>query len=704
MSEKRGSTELSPRYGLTSADLTFVHLVRYAGVDRVEAFYESYPDETVDGDGEPLKRVKVQRMARQRWELQRIQKYVEYLETPIEQLAYDVEKEQVVLGTRGERARAAERIIARREQEAAKNAADRYMEILAEVGAKVVTPVKHGERVVEVALADLMPGGRARVELPLAAKLRLLRRAGAPWSDKNPSARLSALQQEILDRREKIMVLHGGSGVGKSCVGGQVGFCALSVPNTRIGILGATYDHAESEFRYLYEGFLKCWGPDCATRLSYKCTRTHHDMEIRTIWGSTVVAHSLDKDSGMQMYGKEFDLVILAEGSRVSADVFWRAIFRGLQRRAMRMALCDEPEPDEPADWYSWETGRALIATTPDGYEGAGSAVWDRALELSQKRPDRLHYGSVPFQESIYLREADCLENPDYDRDAYRAAEATLPPDVFAEQYQGKRVRRAGLVLREFDYSRHVRPLPDAEALLRMRFALGMDTGKHFAAVLLGMEPSRRTWCLGEVYTEAQTVRDDCTEIRRMVVERLGPVANLSMDPWRADPEALASAWELLLNRLELFYCDDACQSQEDFLEELEAPILFEKPEQMGSISQVNMGFRNDELLLAADGSGEPLCPNLAWELQNWKWRVVKPTSPTMRAQLKPEDKNDHACDALRYAYVPLRKAGPLEVDDAPPLSMEEAYKRQVEARLLNPMAHGDPGRNMGEFIRSIYH
>jgi hypothetical protein len=666
-----------------------------------EAYRIHYPERCLTKAGKERLARNVSDAAKEKWGSDKIQAYVRYLNLPASEVLDRVESQLLHTGSLEQRAKAADRIRARQEVELQKSGHERWAEMMLQSDAIITAPVPPMARTVEVRLEDVMEG-RARMRLPFEGMLKLLRMAGAPWNDKDPKADVSPLQIEMLKRKEKIVVLEGGTGCGKSVLGAERALAELALPNKRIGILGATYDHAGSEFQYLYEGFLKLFGPSCASRITYKNHKTHQDMEIQTIWNSMCRAHSLDRDGGAQMYGKEFDLVIMAESSRINADAWWRAVYRGLQRRAMRMKLCDCDECENPDHYWTPETGYALFATTPDGYEGASHSVVEHVEEITKQAPHKVHYENTTFQNSFYIRNADCLENPSYDPEAFQAAVDHLPEDVVDEQYRGLARARSGLIYQEFNRFKHLKEMPTAEELMQMRFGVGGDTAKHAAFHLLGIQSDNTKWILGEVFNIAATTRENGHAIMEMIVRFFAEHVNLKFDVDGASDEDIKEMFEFVLDRVEIWNFDQACQSKEDFLEVLEAPIMFEKPELMGSIDLIRTWFKSDALYIATVDN-EPVAPNYVWELNKHKWRVVRPTaSGSVRPQLQPEQKNNHSCDAVRYGLTELHKAGPVITDDREPLTLEEAYKNAFEKPLLdwkNAQLHAP---DLGTVVRSL--
>lgn len=692
--------EYSPRHGLTDEDVRFVHLVHFQNIDGPTAYRECY--EVQPGTKN------ISRLIKRKLESKRIRDYIAYLERPEEEIAWDIQREALLRGAFHERFKASERVIRRAEQSKESNAADRYLEIMADAGATVERPVPIEEgkppKTITVSLRDLLEG-RAKMRLPKDALLAILRRAGAPWNEKNPDAELSPLNEEMLLRREKIVVLHGGSGLGKSAMGGMRALGELCLPHRRVGIVGATYDHASSEFQYVYEGFLKAFGYDCAKTMAYRNPRTHEDMVIETIWGSSCIAHSVGMNRGGQMYGKEFDLLVLCEGSRIDPDAWWRSMFRGLQRRAMRVKLCDCPRGCENADHY-WtdETGRAFVPTTPDSFDGASASIFEFVERITQRQPEKLHYGKVRFQESCYIREADCLENPDYDRDAYYAAEKMLDPAIFNEQFRGLRTRRSGLVWPSFAVNLHVRPMPSDDEIRTMRLGVGIDMGKYYAAVLVGVKPDHEGWILGEARTEAATAEISGLETMWVCLQRLARAFDVpidGLDP--ASMESVTQSFERIADRIDVWAGDEAAQQKEDLMMAMPAPIAWVKPSVSGSVALVDQLFKQNQLFVARDPeTDEPVAPELLWEIDHWKWRVIRPTQTTVRHV--PEDRHNHSCDALRYLMVEMERVGPIVTEEEKRVTtVEEAYKDHLRRSLTNPMSGSIPRGNVYDVLRQLY-
>lgn len=615
-----------------------------------------------------------------------IQAYLAFLDLPASEIADVVVSEGLLSADTKTQLATAKAIQQREEKEGARDAASRWLKLMRETGHEIVVPVPSGAKEVAISLEDLAQG-RAHIRGPLSATVELLHRAGAPWSEDFPDAKLSPLQIEILGRRERTMVLHGGSGVGKSVLGGCFSLGEVSMPRREIAIIAGTYEHCANEFMYVYAGFLQLYGRAAATRIVFANAASHHDMEIQTIWGSRVRCFSTDREQGQAVLGKEFDLAVLGEGSHVSPDIFDRKIKRALDRRIKVI--------DEETGYYR-PTGRAIIFTTPKGYDGCSSSEWDRVTAETKGKFEEMHEGMRPWLETVYLREADCCENPAYSKEVYEARRRTLPADVFAEQYEGKRTRRSGLVYKEFEYSQVVVPeLPPAEFIRTLRLGFAMDTGKHFAGGLAGIDREGHKHFLGEVYTCEESIIENCTHIKELCLAVLGPVFSVS-------------EWDELVDYIELWRIDPSSQHELDVIENLDVPLTFDKLGLISSIDHVREEMQNRRVHFyqehfneATEGGG------LFWEIGRYQWASNQGKAKQTKAATEPIKRDDHAMDWMRYLAHALDEAGPPEIEEMPDNSYEGMIRamREEQRRAMLAGMRGEDSQitNIGEAYRAVH-
>lgn len=530
-------------------------------------------------------------------------------------------------------------------------------------------------RYIEVSFRDIVEG-RAYIRLNGEARVKLAHMAGAPWNDRIPDAKLHDMQQEVLKREERTKLVHGASRLGKSVLGGCEGICEAMIPGSKLAVVAQRYEHVGAEWQYIYRGLRKLFEghPQAFKRLAFKSQAAYHVYEFETIWGSRGQGFSVESDEGASLLGREFSRVILGEGSHISQEILEKRILRAIdgwliqdQSRAFRRG------------------GYLSIYTTPRGYAGCSAALWEAVTKRGN--PEDFHVGKVPWPETVWLRAADILENPYYSREVYEARRKTMDPKAFAEQYQGKMVFRTGMVFREFEEARHVVPTPPPEAIRSMRLGVGFDTGAYTGVVLVGIDPDRRKWVLGETYTVQRTLRDTLSEFRRMLVEVLGPAFQVSL-PREEAPEAWEEAFEELKDQVDVWVVDPASQHKLEIIEELGVSLSDPhgleggKLQLFPSIDLVNDWFAADKAFIAET------CDVLVDQIRKYVWKHRK--APTRGAStppvvVEPRKEYDHLIDAMRFVWVMLEFLGP-RPRPARAISTAEAAELARRERIFGPL------------------
>lgn len=612
-----------------------------------------------------------------------IKDYIAYLQRPGHEIATDVLRGQLVSPKATERVAAATKLLDRHEKKGAQEAVARWWDLLEECGYTIRLPVppsyEFGHEV-EVTLAELR-AGRAYVDDPLAAKVALLHRAGAPWNQHDPDAKLSELQIELLGREERELICHGGSGVGKSVLGGCFALLELIKPHREIAIVADTYDHCSDEFQYVHAGFRKLFGR-YAVKSTYVNTRSVHDMEIQTYWQSRIRTFSVDREEGDAILGKEFDLIVLGEGSKVSEDVLNRKCKRAVDRRVKMV------------HGHYRRTGRTVIFTTPAQYSGCSAAEFERVKKATRGRPERLHAENADWLESVYLREANCLENPSYSKEVFESRRKSLPADIFSEQYEGKMMRRAGLIYKEFSAERDIVPFPPPEQVRRMRLGVGIDTGKNFAAILVGMDPDRVLWVLGEAYTFEQSITDNAEDLKEMAAHLLSPSF------WGKN-------WDYVGPLIDVWRIDPSSQHKEDLGPLLDVPITFDQLDLLPTIDVVRKMMREGRVRFCEEGLHDPLeGKGILWEIGRYQWKEPPRKATGSRSEQLPAGKDDHGLDALRFVAVPMEEIGPLEGEARQAESFEKVMRDRVRYEVVGHLVERmrRPNlRNPGEAFRAVH-
>jgi hypothetical protein len=475
-------------------------------------------------------------------------------------------------------------------------------------------------------------------------------------------------------------------------------FVGACIPFFETAIIADTYDHCADEYKYTHRAFMQLFGNGAASRITFTNTQTHHDMQIESLWGSLVRTFSTDRKEGDAILGKEFDLIVLGEGSKISSDAFHRKIWRAADRRVKV----------NPNTGYYRRTGRVCIFTTPTSYEGCSADEFERVKAAGKGDKTCLNADKegVDWLESVWLREAANAENPSFSKAAIAAAKKRLPSDIFEEQYLGLMRRRAGLIYKEYQPKIHDLPLPSPERIRNMRLGIGMDTGKIFSALLMGIEPDGKRWVLGEVYTKEQSISANCADLKLMLYKILGPILT-DLPCEKDDEESIENCFKDLRDTIDIWRIDDASQHKEDTFELLDVAISFDQLEVLGTIDRVREWFNVDQLLIASDTTIDPdTGEGLRWELGRYAWRTASKITGSSKAVLQPVKKDDHACDALRIVGIPLDAAGPAVIDTQPKAGYIEAMEQQLHyeviGHLVERMRRPDV-RTVGEGYRVVH-
>jgi hypothetical protein len=515
--------------------------------------------------------------------------------------------------------------------------------------------------------------GRAFIRIGPEARIKLAHMAGAPWSDKDPDAKLHDLQKECLRRPEREKIIHGASRLGKSVLGGCEGLVEAMTPGGKLAVVAGSFNHVAHEWQYIDLGLKNLFKGigQAFTRLRFVHRPAQHDYDFLTIWGSKGRGFSVHADEGASLLGQEFTRMILGEGSHVTQDI--------LEKKAMR-ALDGALMKKEGEEHSGREAGYLSIYTTPKEHAGCSSAEWDRIEKQTKREPRRLWYTVVPFPQTCWLREADILENPAYDRSVYEARRKSMRKAAFDEQYRGKRTFATGRVLQEFNDDLHVfEGQPPHELVRNMTLGVGIDTGAYFGAVLGGLvevDGRPKRFKLGEVYLEQVDIYTALGEVEEMIVDKLGPVFHVedfeqlstTIDVWAIDP---ASQHKPEIN------------AHWDHTEiSLMSPPGIEggKLELIPSLDVMRQWIADGDWLVSDD------CQILLQQIRRYVWKQTKAAGMKSAPVIKePRKADDHLIDAARFLDFSLAVEG-LREEPPPVFTMKEAWDRHQRDRVWGPL------------------
>lgn len=510
---------------------------------------------------------------------------------------------------------------------------------------------------------------RAFIHLDGEAKIKLAHLGGAPFTD-DPKHTLHDVQKDFLMRQEREQILHGGSRLGKSVLGGISGSAQITIPGQRVAIIADTYDHCYHEFDYARQMFDNLFGEEATTIYDFLHHGNVHKMQIDTIWDSTLQVFSVGNDYLDSILGTEWDMVIAGEGSKIAPEIIRLKVWRALTGRAKI-----------DTRGFRRLTGFLLVFTTPDGEFGYPNYEIERINKVTRGHPEQFQLGAkrynyetqawevTPWEESVYIRTASVLENPAYSREEVEAAAARLGRDsaAFQEQYMGRVVRRTGVILNRFNQDKHRVNMPSQEHLKTMRFAVGIDFGKNFGAVLIGLDRKNCFYVLGEVFNVEKLTSEDATAIKRMCISILGPLYGMEgVSPREVDIDL---QWREVQKAIDLIYVDAAGQQKDDIQHYLGFPIGYTGGlDVVASLNLLNELFGDNKLFL------ENSLFTLPDEIKNLVWKPTKRGIGGEGSKEEPHGQR-HVCDALRYGIIPLAQLGSLGTEEKS-YDFFEAYAR----------------------------
>ena len=550
---------------------------------------------------------------------------------------------------------------------------------------------------------------RAYIELDAQAKIDLCHKAGAPFSG-DPAHILFPEQAQVITAPEREVYWSGGSRLGKSVAGGCVADCNLVIPNQRIAIIADTYNLAEKEFAYAFEGFDNLFGEQAALIYDYTNVGNQHKMRIDTVWGSTLQVFVMGTDYLDSIMGSEWDIAISGEGSKLPGWVVRTKVWRALSGRSKILS-----------NGFRLLTGRFYGLTTPDGERGYPQERLDELKAQSRGNLGSFRLGAKYFDfetqeektrewsDSVFHRTDPVTARPSYPKEEFESAKRRLGEDSpeFQEQFLGLSVRRSGVILNRFVEELHQFTIPNRitqrEAwvqwiaqLATMRFGIGCDFGQNFGAALLGQDRDGVVRVLGEVFNKNKITSEDARDIKRMCIRVLGPLAGEPDVAYRN--EDIEMQWRMIKKHVEFIWVDPAGQSDKQNLHHyLNHPLGWSANELVPTLRVMNEMFASNKILL------EKNLFQLPNEIKNLVW---KPSKKGIGAEASTDVPSGtrHVCDAVRYALMQMVALGK---PNAPPIatSFEEAYLRSHLDASTRRDLYNEPVRSIDKiptWIREI--
>lgn len=243
--------------------------------------------------------------------------------------------------------------------------------------------------------------------------------------------------------------------------------------------------------------------------------------------------------------------------------------------------------------------------------------IFDRFIAVSNKNVD--------------MFEVDIEDNPHLNKQALALLDEDLDEDERKVRRQGIFVPKGGLVLKEFDYSRHViahsKNIPNY-----WKIYVSIDHGYNAPSAILwhAVSPNGEVVTFHEIYRNKTVISVFAKLIKEANIE-LGVKPELYMgDPSMSQQNAITGTSALSEYRRHGI------------------PLMQAKKDVQGRINKMNEYFKYDMWHITE------ACPNTIKEARGYAFKIYASPKITDRNNVReePNKKNDHAMDSCGYFYT----------------------------------------------------
>lgn len=415
-------------------------------------------------------------------------------------------------------------------------------------------------------------------------------------------------QRKFHAAQKRFKVMDCGRRWGKSTSGPHDCVPMMLMKKPVLGwIVAPTYDLGEKEFRVFWKILVDTLRVPLDRSKTFNSLRTK-DFRITTAWGSSIEVRSAEHPESL--VGEGLDFVIMAEAAKLKLS-HWE--------KFIRPTLSDK-------------RGRAVFVSTPEGYNWFYD-LYQRGQ--ASEHPDWWSYKSPTWENDIVFpggrRDAEMLE-----------VEATLAPEVFAQEYGAEFTSFAGRIYSEFDEGYHVKEFdfnPQWENYLSIDFGLR----NPFCCLNIQVDPEDNVYVWEEYYERNITTPEHARRLKEIIKWRVDGGFH---DPAGPDPaQAMMNVFHethdynnQYLNQVMLTPAPNEWQPGVERVKE----FLKLKP------VTDTLGYETSEMRPSL--FVHPRCRNTIREFNTYR---VKEQTEKMYEQKDPKEeprkKDDHAMDAIRY-------------------------------------------------------
>lgn len=406
--------------------------------------------------------------------------------------------------------------------------------------------------------------------------------------------------------RQRFKVMDCGRRWGKSTSGPHDMLPEMMLKKPVMGwIVAPTYDLGEKEFRVFWAELVDKMRVPLDKSKTFNSIRTK-DFRITTAWGSSIEVRSAEHPESL--VGEGLDFVIMAEAAKLKLS-HWE--------KYIRPTLSDK-------------RGRAVFVSTPEGFNWFYD-LYQRGQADDPKYKDWWSYKSPTWENTIVFPggrdDAEMVE-----------VEATLAPEVFAQEYGAEFTSFAGRIYSEFDEGYHVlknyKFNPDWHNYLAFDFGFR----NPFVCLNIQVDAEENVYVWDEYYERNLSTPEHARRLKSMIQWRVdgGYYDPAGADQSQAIIQHFRETKEYNNTKLNGFTMDPAPNDWRAGVDRVKEWLKL-RPTTVGSTMKPKL-FISDE------------CYQTIREFNTYRVREqTEKMTETKDPKEEPRKKDDHAMDALRY-------------------------------------------------------
>lgn len=285
-------------------------------------------------------------------------------------------------------------------------------------------------------------------------------------------------------------------------------------------------------------------------------------------------------------------------------------------------------------------------------------------------------------QKNVAMFEVDISDNPHLNKEALALLEDDLDEDEKKVRRQGIFVPKGGLVLKEFDYNKHV---IDSISTVPPTWSVyvSIDHGFNAPSAILwhAVSPQGKVITFREIYKNKTIIRDFVKMIK-LANSEIGREPTLYMgDPSMSQQSAITGTSPLQEYRRHGI------------------PLMQAKKDVAGGINKMNEYLKYGMWFVTGD------CPNTIKEFRGYSFKIYNSPKIADRNNVReePNKKNDHTPDSARYFFSFMPYLTPQQRYKAPKLSLTETnpqdFPWQVDNSFMRQSNYTEQDLAFGEIL-----